>query len=57
MEITVYFDSSLESFQVIKPKYNLECAPATVASSINANYYAFSVNGESMKMNPNYHKG
>ena len=56
MEITVYFDSSLESFQVIKPKYNLECDPSTVASSINANYYGFSTNGGKIKQNPNYHK-
>jgi hypothetical protein len=55
-ELIVFFDSSLKSFQKLKPAYNPECNPATIASSINHNFYAYSVDGGALKRNPDYVK-
>jgi hypothetical protein len=54
MEITVYFDSSLENMQKLKPQENPECNPKTIALSIEPNYYGYSIDGGTIIRNPNH---
>lgn len=55
MEITIYFDDSLENLQKLKPKENPECNPATIALAIEPNYYAYSVDGgDRLVRNPSH---